>query len=249
MECLRGRRVDDPRDGLGFQRQRRARGRVQLEERPPAMCHTSWRAATSVARAPGSSTSETIRSFSSMLQRRRRSLPVMISTVPSNIDLNPDLKHRFKVIARVSSARRGPNNVDWHWWVKIGAALFDALADDGENLFITWSAQSPNDDREYTRRKWHSFRTSTMTTTTASLFWLARQNGWQPASERGDQKALRKETARYAFRMLRAGIPGTQLLARLHVENDQRSSPLSRDAVNDTALWAARQMKSSHHAT
>ncbi len=78
-----------------------------------------------------------------------------------------------------------PNNVDWHWWVKIGAALFDALADDGENLFITWSAQSPNDDREYTRRKWHSFRTSTMTTTTASLFWLARQNGWQPASERG----------------------------------------------------------------
>jgi hypothetical protein len=32
---------------------------------------------------------------------------VIISTVPSSIDLNPDLKHRFKVIVRVSSARRG----------------------------------------------------------------------------------------------------------------------------------------------
>jgi hypothetical protein len=42
---------------------------------------------------------------------------------------------------------------------------------------------------------------------------------------------------------------GHVLLARLHVENDQRTSPLSRDAVNDTELWAARQMKSSHHAT
>ena len=77
-----------------------------------------------------------------------------------------------------------PNNVDWHWWVKIGAALFDALADDGEDLFIAWSAQSPKDDPEYTRRKWRSFRTSPMTTTAASLFWLARQNGWRPARER-----------------------------------------------------------------
>ena len=142
-----------------------------------------------------------------------------------------------------------PNTVDWHWWVKIGAALFDALADDGEDLFVQWSAQSSKDDPEYTRRKWRSFRTSPMTTTAASLFWLARQNGWRPASEREDQKALRKETARYAFRMLRAGIPGTELLARLHVENDQRSSPLSRDAVTDTALWAARQMNGGHHAT
>ena len=142
-----------------------------------------------------------------------------------------------------------PNNVDWHWWIKIGAALFDALAEDGEDLFIAWSAQSPNNDPKYTRHKWRSLRKSPMTTTVASLFWLARQNGWRPASEREDQKALRKETARYAFRMLRAGIPGTQLLARLHVENDQRSSPLPHDAVNDTVLWAARQMTSGRHAT
>ena len=82
-----------------------------------------------------------------------------------------------------------PNNVDWHWWVKIGAALFDALADDGEDLFIAWSAQSPKDDPEYTRRKWRSFRKSAMTTTAASLFWLARQNGWRPASETGGSKS------------------------------------------------------------
>jgi hypothetical protein len=32
---------------------------------------------------------------------------VMISTVPSGIHLNPDLKHRFKVIERPRFARRG----------------------------------------------------------------------------------------------------------------------------------------------
>ena len=61
---------------------------------------TSFRAATSVIRAPGSSASATMRSFSLTLQRRRRSLPVMISTVPNGMRLYPDLKHRFKVIER-----------------------------------------------------------------------------------------------------------------------------------------------------
>src|SRR5271170_3223953 len=52
-----------------------------------------------------SSVSATIRSFSSVDQRRRRSLPVMISIAPDNIKRNLDLKHRLKVITKPASPR------------------------------------------------------------------------------------------------------------------------------------------------
>jgi hypothetical protein len=143
-----------------------------------------------------------------------------------------------------------PNNVDWHWWVKIGAALFDALADDGEDLFTAWSAQSPNDDPEYTRRKWRSFRTSAMATTASSLFWKARQNGWRPASENNEHQPdpRRKETARIAFRLLRSGVASTELIAALHEQNCKRRDPLPASIVDNTAIWAARQAKERAHA-
>jgi hypothetical protein len=59
--------------------------------------YTPCRAATSVTRAPTSSVSATIRSFSSIGQRRRRSRPVMISIVPLLTGLKLRLMHSFKV--------------------------------------------------------------------------------------------------------------------------------------------------------
>jgi hypothetical protein len=141
-----------------------------------------------------------------------------------------------------------PNNVDWHWWVKIGAALHDALGDNGQELFVNWSAQSAKNDPKYTYLKWRSFRTCPMMTTASSLFWKARQNGWLSALEREDEGAHRRQTARRAFRMLRAGIPGIELLVRLHEENHRRPSPLSHEAVNNTALWCARQLAETRRA-
>ena len=87
-----------------------------------------------------------------------------------------------------------------------------------------------------------------MTTTAASLFWLARQNGWRPASEREDQRAHRKETARSAFQLLRRGVASTELLAALHEQNRQRPDPLPASVVDDTAIWAARQAMERAHA-
>lgn len=78
-----------------------------------------------------------------------------------------------------------PNTHDWAGWVKIGAAIHAALGEDGRDLFLAWSAQSPKDDPGATGAKWASFSTSPMTeVNAASLFWEARQNGWLPASER-----------------------------------------------------------------
>lgn len=88
-----------------------------------------------------------------------------------------------------AALRHVPNRHDWHGWVKIGAAIFDALADDGEDLFTAWSAQSPKNDAEATLAKWDSFRASPMRdVTAASLFYEARQNGWKPAGEGTGQK-------------------------------------------------------------
>lgn len=80
--------------------------------------------------------------------------------------------------------RAVPNTHDWQGWVKIGAAIFDALADDGEDLFLNWSAQSSRNDVAATLAKWKSFRRSPMTTSEATLFYEARKNGWKPERER-----------------------------------------------------------------
>lgn len=77
-----------------------------------------------------------------------------------------------------------PNRHDWAGWVKIGAAIYDALADDGEDLFTAWSEQSSRNDPEATRRKWKSFSKSKMNISDSTLFWEARQNGWKPQWER-----------------------------------------------------------------
>jgi hypothetical protein len=61
--------------------------------------YTPCRAATSVTRTPGSFVSTAMRSFSSILQRRRRSRPVMTSIVPPVTDVKLRFMHSFKVIS------------------------------------------------------------------------------------------------------------------------------------------------------
>ena len=76
--------------------------------------------------------------------------------------------------------RHVPNTHDWHGWFRIGAAIWDALGDDGFDLFAAWSAQSTKNNPAETRRKWQSFRTSPPEVKAATLFFEARQNGWTP---------------------------------------------------------------------
>ncbi len=82
-----------------------------------------------------------------------------------------------------------PNRHDWTGWVKIGAAIYDALADDGKDLFTSWSEQSSRNDPDATRKKWKSFSRSKMNISDLTLFWEARQNGWKPQWERERDEA------------------------------------------------------------
>ena len=89
-----------------------------------------------------------------------------------------------------------PNRHAWAGWVKIGAAIYDALADDGEDLFTAWSEQSSRNDPDETRKKWKSFSKSKMNISNLTLFWEARQNGWKPQWERErDEAAPARKTA------------------------------------------------------
>jgi len=58
----------------------------------------------------------------------------------------------------------------------------------------------------------------------------------------------RKEIARAAFRMLRVGVAGADLIKALHDHNRQFPDPLPYDAIGDTALWAARQLREAANA-
>ena len=94
----------------------------------------------------------------------------------------------------VESALESVSNThDWHGWFKIGAAIFDALGPEGEDLFLKWSAQSSKDVPLDTIDKYRSFSRSAPTVTAASLFYEARQNGW--LSERELERARTIESA------------------------------------------------------
>ena len=58
----------------------------------------------------------------------------------------------------------------------------------------------------------------------------------------------RSETAKVAFRMLRAGVAGSDILAALDRQNAQRDDPLPPDIIRDTARWAASRLREDAHA-
>ena len=63
-------------------------------------------------------------------------------------------------------------------WIKVGLALYAALGPDGRGLWEDWSAEASKNDPAYTAEKWDSFA-NVRSVTVGTLFWLARQNGWQ----------------------------------------------------------------------
>jgi len=96
--------------------------------------------------------------------------------IPSALAFPPSTREEVEAALNAT-----PNTHDWSGWVKIGAAIFHALGDSGEELFLGWSAKSNKNNPEATKAKWNSFRTSPMNqVTAATLFGEARDNGWKP---------------------------------------------------------------------
>jgi hypothetical protein len=86
----------------------------------------------------------------------------------------------------------------------------------------------------------------------AALRTLAERFGInaKPADDAQPRKSdpRRQETARAAFRLLRAGVAGADILAALDEQNAGRREPLPRDVIRDTARWAASLLREGAHA-
>lgn len=84
--------------------------------------------------------------------------------------------------ARIESALYAiPPDVDRVTWIKVGLALRSELGDNAETLWHDWSSGSANYRESDARSAWRSCGTS-RATTIGTLFYIAQQHGWKPAS-------------------------------------------------------------------
>jgi putative DNA primase/helicase len=104
---------------------------------PDAALRTFLTAAEAGMRAAGGRTEAEIKDAAEGKVKPAASAPKKPPTTTRGNDFPPptydDVREALAAI---------PNRHDWAGWVKIGAAIYDALADDGEDLFTSWSEQS-----------------------------------------------------------------------------------------------------------
>jgi hypothetical protein len=75
-----------------------------------------------------------------------------------------------------------PVSDDRDEWLSIGMAIKHAFGDAGFDLWDAWSQQSPHYEEKGLRFTWNSFRRSSgKVRTIATVFHLAKQNGWKEA--------------------------------------------------------------------
>ncbi|GAB5501175.1 MAG: bifunctional DNA primase/polymerase [Pseudohongiellaceae bacterium] len=97
-------------------------------------------------------------------------------------DADPSGLRRGTLAAIQDALSMIPNDdLDYDSWIKIGMALKGALGDEGEELFLTWSAQSAKDDATYTAKSWASLKPTRIGAGT--IYHHAMAAGWRPGPE------------------------------------------------------------------
>jgi hypothetical protein len=64
-------------------------------------------------------------------------------------------------------------------WVKVGAALYHSLGEQGFSVWDAWSQRGAKYKAAEMRSKWASFSTGSSIAKLSSVFYMAQQNGWQ----------------------------------------------------------------------
>ena len=94
----------------------------------------------------------------------------------------------------VSSALHATSPEDRDWWVKAGAAVYNALGEPGYVVWRDWSSASSSFAERDAMTAWKSFRRMHKISV-GTLFYYAKRNGWTPRnydfSDQGKEK-LRK---------------------------------------------------------
>jgi hypothetical protein len=100
-----------------------------------------------------------------------------------NIREKPSREIVAEALARVPN-----DDLPYDEWIRVGFALHHGLGDAGRDLWENWSAQSTKNDPALTAAKWPSFAQG-RSITVGTLFWLARQNGWQRTRPQRERQA------------------------------------------------------------
>lgn len=70
-------------------------------------------------------------------------------------------------------------DVSYDEWIKIGAALYHSLGEQGFSVWDAWSQRGAKYQAAEMRGKWASFKDNSNPAKLSSIFYLAQQHGWQ----------------------------------------------------------------------
>ncbi|WP_096700144.1 PriCT-2 domain-containing protein [Magnetospirillum sp. 15-1] len=118
--------------------------------------------------------------------RKAAGLPV--GAIAAGVEAAPDRETVTSALAHIPN-----DDLPYDDWIKVGFALYAGLGSDGADLWESWSAQSAKNDPIATADKWPGFAAG-RSIGVGSLFWRARQNGWERP------KAARPRTPRQSMK-------------------------------------------------
>jgi hypothetical protein len=95
------------------------------------------------------------------------------NTPPTYDTHDPDLAEVQDALSALSP------DVNYDEWIKIGAALYHSLGEQGFSVWDAWSQRGAKYQAAEMRGKWASFQNNANPAKLSSLFYLAQQNGWQ----------------------------------------------------------------------
>ena len=141
-------------------------------------------------------------------------------------------------LIRASSALTYIHSEDRDVWIRIGMALKSEFGEDGFDMWDSWSRSSPSYKPKDAKSAWRSFRRGGGTTI-ASLWHLARVNGW--TEER--VAPMTQEESDAAFKRRKISLEGR--VARDKKEAEEKEK-LRKSAVHNSQLLLNNAEISDH---
>lgn len=148
------------------------------------------------------------------------------NTPPTYDTHDPDLAEVQDALSALSP------DLSYDEWIKIGAALYHSLGEQGFSVWDAWSQRGTKYQAAGMRGKWASFKDNPNPAKLSSLFFLAQQKGWQnPRKGQHPQASPKPSTPAKPKAATTAPSPLTVLDAALEQAEGGDISALQSDTV------------------
>lgn len=113
-----------------------------------------------------------------------------------------------------------PNDdLHYDYWIRIGLAIKGAIGEDGEDLWLNWSAKSSKDNPDYSIKQWQSFKPKLIGAGT--LYKYANDLGWIPPDDMilngSDAKAFHAANGAELAKQILDGMTGKNKENGIHL--------------------------------